>query len=177
MFPVGAVIHVFRTCTLVANWPVTPIMLFRAANASLDDIWATTSDGLADLTDGLTTQLTNATDGHTDEGDVGAWVGGGVGGAAGLSLLITLLVLLKRNLELCSRLMGQFSNLFSSITNVLRREGPNQPPPLPPRTYSGQRLPRNLTDEEVVAARHAHRLATDAAGHHLYANVAYSEYV
>ena len=61
-------------------------MLFRAANASLDDIWATTSDGLADLTDGLTTQLTNSTDGHTDKGDVGAWVGGGVGGAASLSL-------------------------------------------------------------------------------------------
>ena len=153
-------------------------MLFRAANASLDDIWVTTTDGVGDLTDRLTTELTNTTDGLTDEGLVGAAVGGGVGGVAVLSLLIVLMAAVKKNLELCSRLMGQCSNFFTPLINIVRRERMgNQPPPLPMRTYPQRPNPRNLTDEEVVAARQAYRLANDAAGHHLYANVANSEYV
>ena len=152
-------------------------MLFRAANASLDDIWVTTTDGVGDWTDRLADRLANSTDGLSDGGVDGAAGGGGVGGVALLSVLIGLMVVVKRNLELVSRILGQCSGLLNPIINFVRTERDNEPPPLPLRTYPQRPNPRNLTDEEVVAARQAYRLANDAAGHHLYANVAYSEYV
>ena len=97
-------------------------MLFRAANASLDDIWVTTTDGVGDWTDRLADRLANSTDGLSDGGVDGAAVGGGVGGVALLSVLIGLMVVVKRNLELVSRILGQCSGLLNPIINFVRTE-------------------------------------------------------